>query len=284
MLLVLLVEWVQAWNAAMDPYVPRKQVCRRRIINSCANLLLSSCALSDKQSCLAAQDFGDTNRPYAPLEALLPAVEFRLLLNKAVEIANATPLAEFANNSQSMENSKSESRSHIINELRKIFEEPGKTIGNRRPLQLAVKDKDSTRTSSSTGLRQLKLSGGAVRTACNSYTSNLRFGESYVLTANKSDRKRMIREDRLPGIKQVIVADLDLRDLYRNLVQTKIEDIQAEVFQEDPDFFEVRSLLTEANQAFNRWFELVRVQDILEAECLLAPLFLQTHGQIPHSS
>jgi hypothetical protein len=64
----------------------------------------------------------------------------------------------------------------------------------------------------------------------NVYTANLRFGESYLLTASPEVLKKMIREEQLPDVKTVITADLDLRDLYRNRIQTTMEDAQAELY------------------------------------------------------
>lgn len=64
-----------------------------------------------------------------------------------------------------------------------------------------------------------------MRAVMNLYTANLKFGDSYVLTASAKDKKTYIRNyNQLPGVNQVIASDLDLRDLYRNQVQTKIED------------------------------------------------------------
>ena len=45
----------------------------------------------------------------------------------------------------------------------------------------------------------------------------------------------MIRADALPGVKTVITADLDLRDLYRNQIQTAVDDLQAELALNEPD-------------------------------------------------
>jgi hypothetical protein len=111
-----------------------------------------------------------------------------------------------------------------------------------------------------------KLSGAAVRAAMNVYTANLQFGESYILTASPSVKKELIRKyDGLPDVKQVITADLDLRDLYRNQAQTTIEDIQAELYRQEPDPAELVVLLAEAKKAYVLWFAFIAESAIREA-------------------
>jgi hypothetical protein len=98
------------------------------------------------------------------------------------------------------------------------------------------------------------------------YTANLRFGESYILTASPSVKKALIAKyDGLPDVKLVVTADLDLREWYRNLAQTTIEDIQAELYREEPDPAELVVLLEEATQSFGAFFYLISENDIREA-------------------
>jgi hypothetical protein len=105
-----------------------------------------------------------------------------------------------------------------------------------------------------------------VRAAMNLYTANLRFGESYILTASPSVKKALIAKyDGLPDVKLVVTADLDLREWYRNLAQTTIEDIQAELYREEPDPAELVVLLEEATQSFGAFFYLISENDIREA-------------------
>jgi hypothetical protein len=102
----------------------------------------------------------------------------------------------------------------------------------------------------------------------NFYTANLRFGESYILTASPEDKSRMLRENgRFPDVKQVITADLDLRDLQRNYVQTTLDDVSAELFQTtEPDGQEVTRLLQEAVNAFDKWMTLIEPEDVHKAQ------------------
>ena len=83
----------------------------------------------------------------------------------------------------------------------------------------------------------------------------------------------MILNDKLPTAVEVIRSDLDARDLYRNVVQTKLEDAQAEwVYQkkvmeegEGLDVGELVELLIEANVAVDKWFSFIPDGDIQEA-------------------
>lgn len=117
-----------------------------------------------------------------------------------------------------------------------------------------------------------RLSGLAVRGSMNVYTANLRFGESYALTASPEIKKQMIREDKLPDVKAVITADLDLRDLYRNQIwmHTLIEDAHAELYSGTPDYTELEDLLKEAFAAFQKWFDWSAPADVEEAVRILA--------------
>ena len=56
-----------------------------------------------------------------------------------------------------------------------------------------------------------------VRRAMNIYATNLNFDKNkYVYSGSKEEKKKLVREDRLPSATEVIRSDLDARDLYRN--------------------------------------------------------------------
>ena len=123
-----------------------------------------------------------------------------------------------------------------------------------------------------------------IRAAFNFYTKQLKFGDSYLLTASKEDKKRMIRNDELPSLTAVITSDLDLRDLYRNQLLTSIDDLQAEVLyqvkvvkqQQKPnsksksteeeiiiiDMEDIISLMEQAHTACDNWFNLIPTEDV----------------------
>ena len=114
------------------------------------------------------------------------------------------------------------------------------------------------------------------RAALNFYTSQLNYADYYVLTADRQDKKRMIRNDQLPSLTSVIASDLDLRDLYRNDFLTSIEDAKAEVSyqirtaenatgDDKLDTADVIDLMNQAHTSIVKWFELIAPQDVQEA-------------------
>lgn len=113
-----------------------------------------------------------------------------------------------------------------------------------------------------------------VRRAFNIYTTNLNFNPTkYIYSGSKEEKRSMILNDKLPTAVEVIRSDLDARDLYRNVVQTKLEDAQAEwVYQkkvmeegEGLDVGELVELLIDANVAVDKWFSFIPDGDIQEA-------------------
>ena len=113
----------------------------------------------------------------------------------------------------------------------------------------------------------------SMRAAFNAYTNNLIFGDSYLLTASQEERSRLIRTyDQLPDVTSVIRSDLDLRDLFRNQVLTKMEDAKAELVyqcsknnESEFDASELVSLLSEAQSCCDKWFEFVPEMDSKQA-------------------
>ncbi len=90
----------------------------------------------------------------------------------------------------------------------------------------------------------------------------------------------MIREDRLPDIKQVIQADMDRRYLYRNQILTTVEDLRAELTYQlknkdgttitsSNNPTELLELAQEAKAACDQWFSLIDDSDIAEAMSVL---------------
>jgi hypothetical protein len=75
----------------------------------------------------------------------------------------------------------------------------------------------------------------------------------------------------LPNVQTVITADLDLRDLYRNAIQTAVDDLQAELFSTG-DVMEVETLLSQAQVAVTAWFALIDEADIRDTERRLQEL------------
>ena len=91
---------------------------------------------------------------------------------------------------------------------------------------------------------------------CVQRTRELTFGEAYILTAPREERKKMIRNEQLPTVSAVIVSDLDRRDLCRNQFLTVMDDAIAEsVYQkkkvnvEEVDGTDLVYLVTQAYSA-----------------------------------
>ena len=118
---------------------------------------------------------------------------------------------------------------------------------------------------------QRRENDSEIRRAFNIYTTNLNFNRNkYVYSGSKEEKKTMIREGRLPSTNDVIRSDLDARDLYRNVVQTAVDDARAEfVYQkrvgfeeEDDGSDELVRLLNDAKSAVDSWFGFIPDEDV----------------------
>jgi hypothetical protein len=117
---------------------------------------------------------------------------------------------------------------------------------------------------------QARENASPVRRALNIYTTNLNFNPNkYVYSGTKEEKKRLIREDKLPTTTDVIRSDLDARDLYRNALQTALEDSTAEFLYQKKNKFEDPSdlvgLLKDAKVAIDKWFSFIPDEDIQSA-------------------
>ena len=143
------------------------------------------------------------------------------------------------------------------------FFEVGQLIGERRAWDRLTKSE------------RMREEQSEVRRALNIYTTNINFSTSrYTFAGTDEEKRRMIREDRLPTAVDVIRSDLDARDLYRNEVQTALDDAKAEYLYQKRvcgddvlkfDANELVLLLETAKKAVNSWFSFVPDQDISNA-------------------
>jgi len=146
--------------------------------------------------------------------------------------------------------------------------EVGELMGERRSWNRLVKAEKAREDASE------------VRRAMNIYTTNLNFNPNkYVYSGSKEEKSKMIREDKLPSTTTVIRSDLDARDLYRNAVQTSLEDSCAEfVYLEKVGFVvdddeggggssvdDLVGLLRDARVAIDKWFSFIPEEDIRAA-------------------
>jgi hypothetical protein len=203
-----------------------------------------------------------TRRPYAAsAEALVPATQVRRLLH------DASLLATKLNTENSNE------ANLTLSQLRSLFA-VDHSVSERSLSRWQVPNNRGSTNGLDAWVNLDHLSGRLVRSALNIYTANLRFSDSYVLTADPVVRKQLIRSDALPNVQTVITADLDLRDLYRNAIQMAVDDIQAELFSVC-DAMEVQTLVSQAQVAMMAWFALIDEADVLAAERRLQELALK---------
>jgi hypothetical protein len=147
------------------------------------------------------------------------------------------------------------------------------------PLELIGERRQWNRLSKIESKRE---SESSVRLALNIYTTNLNYNPNqYVFGGTPEEKRALIREDRLPSTVEVIRSDLDARDLYRNALQTALEDARAEYLyqtknskkrrvgeieksegEDEMDLSELISILKEAKLAIDKWFSFVPEQDV----------------------
>jgi len=214
---------------------PRRQEQKKQLLASTDDkVALAVEAGADSQS----QKQTIRQKPFAPTEALLPALRVRIMLDS------------LAKNLATVESTKND-----VDDRMSVLKQMDATLG------------DTT------------LMGKAIRASFNTYTANLRFSESYVVTAPEAERRRYIRQnDGLPDVKAVITADLDLRDLRRNELLTLVDDLRAEVryqlrlFSEASNndsssgsMDEVQRLVDDTQRVCNEWFDFIDPKDIKDA-------------------
>lgn len=260
------------------------------------SFLVSSAAfciiLSSSPSTAAASDVR------APLELLLPATRVKLYIDQAVglcqsirasedgsQVSKLAPLKDLLDNEPSFvtENEQKLSKTYLEikttdawqNARRKEREVRGAEMGidyttpydkfNTAVQQFGEKSQFQILRS-----RQRKLEqSSTIRTALNTYTNNLVFGDAYQLNAQGDEKKSLVRNNALPNVNAVVVSDLDLRDLYRNQVLNNMDDARAEIdYQLRTLDFNVEDILTclrLAQSSCQDWFNLIPKSDVEEA-------------------
>jgi hypothetical protein len=123
--------------------------------------------------------------------------------------------------------------------------------------------------------RQQRLEqSSTIRSALNTYTNNLVFGDAYKLNIEGDEKKSLVRNDGLPNVNSVVVSDLDLRDLYRNQVLQNMDDAKAEIDYQlksgDLNVEEIAAFLKQAQSSFQEWFNLIPTSDVEEATTIVA--------------
>lgn len=249
------------------------------------------------------------NRPSAPIEALLPATRCKLWIDNAYNIATKTS----DNNKEKQQDNRillTELNQVLVNRP-KLLSKTEKALLQKITATAATAQLTtgvSTADKQQYQMNRLKLFNPAekisaalnqadverqwgilqyaeskreqdneIRAAFNFYTRQLAFGESHVLTASKEDKKRMIRNDELPTLTDVIRSDLDLRDLYRNQLLTDLEDLQAEVARQlsrkEPneaiETEDVFDLMDKVYNSCSKWFGLIDSNEVAQAVSMI---------------
>lgn len=249
-------------------------------------------------------DSSTKSRPSAPIEFLLPATRVGLYIYQLLSIAEALDQRKKEGSTQSASSDKSlliEQLDNLLLSPPSFIQSTDPTVtrgdpyNNMPPIigELAVqqqKQKERKEQQLSIGMapqlfevgelmgerrqwsrlvqaERKREEASEVRRALNIYTTNLNFNPNkYVYSGSKEEKKRLIREDRLPSAREVIRSDLDARDLYRNDVQTKLEDVRAEYLYQKgvglEDLSELVGLLNEAKVALDSWFGFIPDEDI----------------------
>ncbi|KAL7450406.1 hypothetical protein ACHAWC_002321 [Mediolabrus comicus] len=283
LLLAVLVESLSA--------VPR----RAFIANS--SVLTTSALLHPTSAAFAVATDGRGGKPFAPLEALLPATRLKLWVDEIYVISKdlsiKTAAAQQRITIQQMNDKLSNPPKLFQGEtMAKRTNNPtaqlttaissankGEYQMNRKSLNLGDKFTailNQADVERQWGMLQYAESkreeDNEMRAAFNFYSRQLTFSDEYMLTASKEKKKEMIRNDQLPSITEVITSDLDRRDLYRNQFLTAIDDLTAEVTyqvkqktSEEIDVTDTVSLMNEAHDACENWFSLIASQDVEEA-------------------
>ena len=283
---VCLISHVSGWT----PWNEMKLSSRRDVFQSVATgtaaaaaSLFFPCerawaALEDESSLKAEAPV--IKKPFAPVELLLPAARVKWTIDRANQLATASNpdwsqlrslllLPQNYTNQQFAQVPTAPAKAYLDTYQRNreqlnILAQPGALLVQSGEIAAWKRLKRQERT-----LEQQD----EIRAAFNLYTGALNYNaESYVLNVPAAERKQMIRQDRLPDIKQVIQSDMGMRYLIRNDLLTTMEEVKAELqFQLEqkeqgaPSKEELVALLQKAQAACNQWFSLIEEQDVQEA-------------------
>lgn len=233
-----------------------------------------------------------TTRPYASLDALLPAARVKIIIDKSVDTASNLVSSSDSNKQASLliqelqdlllkpqNYTRSSTLAAIPKKPAKQYLDTYKKNMDRldileKPGGLLVQSGEIDTWKRLKRQERVRESNDEIRAAFNAYTSNLSFsGDSYRLNVPKEQRSRMIREDALPDVKNVIASDMGLRYLIRNDILTNMQDARAELQyqlgqKEDSVEFDATDLLEilqQAQASCNRWFSLIDETDVKNA-------------------
>lgn len=217
--------------------------------------------------------------PSAPLDALLPATRVKRSIEYCIQLIDKA----------------TEGSSEAVEELRQIILEPQnftmtlqlkgvppkpadlylesyQAMKGDLPFQQFLIKNGDVNTWRRLKKKEKELeSRNEIRAAMNAYTDSIVFSsDTYLLNVDKTTRSKMVREDRLPKVKEVINSDMGMRYLYRNEVLSAMDDAKAELeyqltHKNEIDLLELKRLLTSASDAVDNWFSLIDPKDVKAA-------------------
>lgn len=188
-------------------------------------------------------------KPTVPTGALLPAIQQRLLLEAALNLAKKGNI---------------ESKEKLKTILMPLSEEDSINASKNQDVKI-LKQYDPAKV----------LRGDLTRACMNLYQTNLNYDsilsninnptQAYEITDPEWKKSYIRSKGGLPDIKKVIGADLDMRQLLRNQVQLKLDDASAELYAIDYELQELIALLEEACKSFDLWLDRVNEQNLQDA-------------------
>jgi hypothetical protein len=231
-------------------------------------------------------------KPYAPIEALLPAIRVKKMIEHSVQSATGLGKEGGAQSGELLD----ELTSLLLNP-RNLTQSASLTIVPPKPAKQYMKSYEESRQKlpllAQPGAilmqqgeimtwQRLKRreraseSADEIRAALNVYTNALEFDSAkYALTASPEKRKQLIRNDALPDVKSVIASDMGLRYLYRNDILSAMDEAKAELLylraeaeKEDVDQIdgsELLRLLRQAQEACDKWLSFIDAKDVQQA-------------------
>ena len=237
----------------------------------------------------AETDQVNNKKPFAPLENLLPAVRVKRSIDSAINLTRSLVVGGSSNEADPS------TTATALRQLESLLLQPPNYVQSglslqgvpSKPADLYLKDyrsikgdlpfqKALVQSGDVDAWKRLKRrekkleKEDVIRQALNAYTDALSFsGNSYLLTVDPKTKSNMVREDKLPDIKQVITSDMGMRYLYRNQVLTAMDEVRAELeyqlTQSAFDGTELLNLLGQANEAMDRWLSLIPADDVQQA-------------------
>ena len=194
-------------------------------------------------------------KPTAPIGALIPAIQQRLLLEAALEWMKPNQ----DSNDPQQQSPRNQKLKTILLPL-----DDDITVTDRNRDAKVLKRYDPSRV----------LRGDLTRATMNLYQTNLNYNnllsidnpnEAFTITDPDWKKSYIRANNGLPDLQKVIGADLDMRQLLRNQVQLKLDDAAAELYADDCNDEELVVLLKEAAQSFDLWLDRVRYGDVRDA-------------------